>query len=297
MTFALSARSRPSAGRAVPATTGTGGALCAGQRRPIRACSAALFLLLSCSSSRHAPASYLAEEVPAAAPPAAPGQPHAEAPEAAAARLPAPGISREALWAAWNSLHGDAYELDGVTRFLDDGTRPDCRAQSLVRYAGKALRYQSPVYVHAAFRERLARFEQVVVEVGKSIYGRAPTRLRHAGAFSCRPSRRRVYRLSEHALGNAIDVVGFDFGGASRRQPLPAAVPKRWRAPFQVRIARDWREPSAEAAPSVHARFLHALTQRLAERDDVFRGMIGPSQRDHADHFHLDMAPWRYVRF
>jgi len=296
MTFALSGRSRRSLAAASIVGRGEGGCRGAGQRRRIRAGSAALVLLLSCSSPRPAPASYLAADVSAAASPAVSVQPHAEAPEGASRPL-APGLSREALWAAWNSLNGDAYELDGVTRFLDDGRRPDCRAHSLVRYAGKALRYSSPVYVHAAFVERLARFEQIVVEVGKEIYGRAPTRLRHAGAFSCRPSRRRVQRLSEHALGNAIDVVGFDFGGATRRQPVPVAVAKRWRAAFQVRIAHDWREPSAEATPGIHTRFLHALAERLAAREDVFRGMIGPSQRDHADHFHLDMAPWRYVRF
>jgi len=226
-----------------------------------------------------------------------PTQSSAEAPQAVASDSALPPLSREALWAAWNSLRGDAYDLDGVTRFLNDGQRPDCSSKNLVRYTGKVLRYQSPVYVHAAFLERLARFEQLVAEVGTEIYGRAPTRLRHAGAFSCRPSRRRVHRLSEHALGNAIDVLGFDFGGAHRRQPLPVTVSKRWRAPFQIRIARDWSEPGADAASSIHSRFLHALAERLAERNDVFRGMIGPSQRDHADHFHLDMAPWRYVRF
>jgi hypothetical protein len=301
MTFALSARSRRSTPRISIPGRSRKGALYAGGRGGRSAYTAALMVLLSCSSPRRAPASSVAPDV---AVPSSLGQspvhatqPHAEAPQAGASGLPLPPLSREALWAAWNSLRGDAYDLDSVARFLEDGERLDCSAKSLVRYSGKALRYQSPVYVHAAFLERLARFEQLVVEVGTEIYGRAPTRLRHAGAFSCRPSRRRVHRLSEHALGNAIDVLGFDFGGANRRQPLPVAVPKRWRAAFQIRIARDWSEPAADAASSIHTRFLHALAERLAERSDVFRGMIGPGQRDHADHFHLDMAPWRYVRF
>jgi hypothetical protein len=293
MTFAPPSRRRRSTPRLWIPRSLQGGL--SPRRRGRKCACAALLLLLSCSSPRRAPASSLGSDLSAA--PASATQTHAEAPAAVTSGLPLPPLSREALWAAWNSLRGDSYDLDGVTRFLDDGKRPDCSAKSLVRYSGKALRYQSPVYVHAAFLERLARFEEIVVEVGTEIYGRAPTRLRHAGAFSCRPSRRRAHRLSEHALGNAIDVLGFDFGSANRRQPLPVAVPKRWRAPFQIRIARDWSEPTAEAAPSIHTRFLHALTERLAERSDVFRGMIGPSQRDHADHFHLDMAPWRYVRF
>jgi hypothetical protein len=32
------------------------------------------------------------------------------------------------------------------------------------------------------------------------------------------------------------------------------------------------------------------------ERKDVFKGMNGPADPSHADHFHFDVAPRRYVR-
>ncbi len=203
---------------------------------------------------------------------------------------------REGLWATWNSLRGDEYALDAHGRFLEPGERPECDSEELVRHGGQALRYGSAVYVHPAFRERLLRFEQVVTEVAEEVYGRAPTRLRHAGAFSCRSTRKRSTRLSEHALGNAIDVMGFDFGAAPRKSPPLASLPKALRRPFQVRVAKHWHQgSSAEAA--LHSHFLRMLAARLEDREDVFRVMIGPSQRDHHDHFHFDMSPWRYVRF
>jgi hypothetical protein len=158
------------------------------------------------------------------------------------------------------------------------------------------LKYQGSVQVNPAFRERLARFEQVVLEVAKQVYGRAPRRVLHFGTYSCRSSRRRSSRVSEHALGNAIDVAGFDFGPATKREPLSAGLPRSLSGSFQVRVKRHWNDRHT-AASAIHARFLYELSSRLSERDDVFRVMIGPSHPDHADHFHFDMSPWRYVRF
>lgn len=206
-------------------------------------------------------------------------------------------MSRTELWAAWNSLRGDAYDLDQVERIIDDGTRITCDAKSLVSHRGTVLPYQGPVQVDPAFRERLVRFEQLVLDVAEEVYGRAPTRLRHFGAYVCRSTRNRSYRMSEHALGNAIDIVGFDFARAKKQALLPDGVPPALRGPFEVRVARHWNADAKSPAASLHARFLRELAARLSDRPDVFRGMIGPSRSDHSDHFHFDMSPWRYVYF
>jgi hypothetical protein len=203
------------------------------------------------------------------------------------------GWSRAALFARWNQLRGDAYPLDGIERFVEpDRLDLSCDRDSLVSYAGTALRYQGALTVHPAFRERLSRFEAVVVAVANGVYGREPRRIRHVGAFSCRSSRNRSERLSEHALGNAIDIVGFDFAGLPRGQQL-GELPRQLKGPFQVRVARHW-DPKSGRVNELHAQFLRELTSRLAERRDIFRGLIGPSHRGHADHFHFDMSPWRY---
>jgi hypothetical protein len=85
-----------------------------------------------------------------------------------------------------------------------------------------------------------------------------------------RPGRR---WLSEHSLGNAIDILGVDF------------------ATFQVRVKRHWHARGKEA---IHARFLRTLARRVIA-DGRFRVVLGPSHRDHGDHFHFDMAPYRLV--
>jgi hypothetical protein len=205
------------------------------------------------------------------------------------------GAPQASLWAAWNAVRGDAYELDAVERFRENGSRVACDREGLVSYAGTTIRYHGAVLVSAPFRERLQRFEQVAAETATEVYGRAPRRVRHFGAFSCRASRKRSYRLSEHALGNAIDVAGFDFGPLPKGAEVDPALPKALRGAFQVRVERHW-DRSGSPSAELHARFLRALTTRLIERRDVFRGFVGPSDPSHANHLHLDVAPWRYVR-
>jgi hypothetical protein len=206
-------------------------------------------------------------------------------------------MSRTELWAAWNSLRGDAYALDDVERFIETGTPISCHPEALVVHRGELLPYQGSVQVNPAFRERLVRFEALVVDVAREVYGRSPLRLRHVGGYSCRPTRNRTARLSEHALGNAIDVIGFDFGRAKPRETLAEGLPSVLRGPFQVRIERHWSAAGDSPVAGAHERFLRELAARLSDRSDVFRGMIGPSRSDHSDHFHFDMSPWRYVYF
>jgi hypothetical protein len=204
--------------------------------------------------------------------------------------------SRSQLLAAWNSLRGDAYALDGVTRWLEAGQRVTCDPTRLIRYKGTTLRYSGALLIDPAFEERLRRFELVAAEAAREVYGREPRLIRHYGAFSCRTTRNRKHRVSEHALGNALDLVGFDFGPATKTQPLAEGVPKQLRSAFQVRVARHWRAiPTSGSAGVLHARFLATLTERLSERDDIFRSMFGPGHGGHDDHLHLDAAPWRYV--
>jgi hypothetical protein len=218
-------------------------------------------------------------------------------------------VTRGELLARWNAAHGDAYPLDGVERFIElspttagkKRPRIQCDDENLVLYPGTTVRYAGPLRVHPAFRDRLERFEALVTDVSKEVYGRAPRRIRHYGSYSCRTSRARSYRISEHALGNALDVVGFDFGPLTKKDG-PFALPKGLKGPFEVRVARHWNAPSngargtaATETAALHAHFLHLLTRRIEERRDVFRILIGPGHGSHKDHFHFDMSPWNYV--
>ncbi|MBO6939297.1 MAG: extensin family protein [Deltaproteobacteria bacterium] len=194
----------------------------------------------------------------------------------------------------FNGWPHDHHSLDATPRFLEQGERMDrCPTDTLVHRRGEAFRYN--VRVHPEFGERLERFEQVVVDLATTHYGRPPTRMVHGGTYNCRRARGRRGRISEHAFGNAIDLEGFDFGRLPRDAELPVGVHRRFRRPFRLRIGQHWGPRRQRDAH--HAEFLHGLAEKLRRRPDIFRGIVGPPRPRHHNHLHLDASPWRYAMF
>src|SRR3954471_7720779 len=107
-------------------------------------------------------------------------------------------------------LGGDGYELDGTDRSPAPGATR-CHPEALVIYRGTWLALQPPSQVAPAFAARLERFEEVLVQLGQQVYGRRPSAILHVGTYACRATEQHSARLSEHALGNAIDITGFRF--------------------------------------------------------------------------------------
>lgn len=183
--------------------------------------------------------------------------------------------------------------LDDLQRTVAATGKIQCPHVALVSYRGEVIRYASPLRVNPEFRERLRRFEAVVRETATDVYGRAPTQILHLGSFNCRRIRLWPEFLSEHGLGNALDVAGFVFAPLPRRSKPPVDLPKPLARGFRVRIDPDWQATDGVAA--LHARFLHELAQRLSARTDIFRVLLGPAYPGHKNHFHFDCAPWRIV--
>lgn len=176
----------------------------------------------------------------------------------------------------------DEYPLDGLVREVPATGRMACPDVQLSTYKGQVIRYHKPVQIYVAFREKLVRFEEVARDAAIEVYGRAPRRVVHAGAYNCRRIRGYPTLLSEHGLGNALDVVGFDFG------PSPRKTASVRRGSFEVRVGKHWKDGSDRA------RFLGLVAERLIADGD-FRVILGPSYPGHQDHFHLDMAPYRVI--
>jgi hypothetical protein len=187
-----------------------------------------------------------------------------------------------------------SYGLDMVRRELRGTGEFRCPEIDLVVHRGETVRYSNLIRVYRGFRDRLVEFERVARDVGIEVYGRPPRRVAILGGYSCRRMRSHPHWLSEHALGNAIDVEGFDFDRLPKDAKLPAGLPAAFINGFEVRVIRHWSKKTGHAA--VHARFLRLLAQRLIERDDVFRVLLGPGYPGHANHFHFDMAPFRLVQ-
>jgi hypothetical protein len=173
-----------------------------------------------------------------------------------------------------------SYPLDTRSRAVTGS----CPEVPLGDFAGNTIALIPGARVTPAFRERLLELEGIVSGVSQAFYGRSPSAMLVAASYDCRSVSGKNERLSEHALGNAIDITGFRFAA-------PAGAPAA--DDFEVRVDQHWKA-SGDAEQVRHARFLDALTQALLARD-VFRTLLGPSHPDHADHFHFDMAPSHYV--
>lgn len=206
---------------------------------------------------------------------------------------------RHELRALWNRMTGDAYALDAISRELPRGAVARCPDDvAVVDYRGDAIAYASPVKVAPQLVPKLRALERLIADIAIVHYGRPPTKLLHFGARVCRAVRGRSGRLSEHALGNAIDVSGFQFE-RMREAPPPDAPPEladpRLREAFMVSVRRHWVQGSGPLAET-HAEFLRTLVGRVIAKG-LFRGVVGPGHEGHADHFHFDQAPWKYALF
>jgi hypothetical protein len=186
-----------------------------------------------------------------------------------------------------------SYPLDSLSRQLaPGGLSCAATAQALVRYEGTALKYAGPVRVHPGFRASLTAFERIVDQLAREHFGRAPRSLVHFGAYACRSVRGRAERISEHALGNALDVAGFRFGPLPKPLRDRSSLAPALQGAFQIRVLNDWNENGTNSAQSA---FLRALAAKIAARPDIFRVVLGPGYPGHDNHFHLDNAPYRMV--
>jgi hypothetical protein len=185
------------------------------------------------------------------------------------------------------------YLLDPLSRTIPARGPVQCPKVDLVDHRGDTVRFSPPARVFSGFSERLTRLERVVADVGVEVYGRAPLRIVNLGTFNCRRMTSYPDWVSEHGLGNAIDVAGFDFGPLPKDGKLADGLHKAFKGPFEVRLDKHWNAKIGITA--VHARFLKTLARRLIARKDVFRVLLGPGYPGHADHFHFDMAPFRLV--
>ena len=186
-----------------------------------------------------------------------------------------------------------SYPLDTLSRTVSADGKMKCPRVPMVKHRGTHIRYHKPVTIYEGFQSHLERFEAIASEVGIEVYGRAPKTIVHVGTFNCRRIRKYPELLSEHGIGNAIDVEGFDFSKASTKDQKSAAPNKRLGRAFKVRLAKHWDSTRGDGA--LHSIFLHRITERLLE-DDVFRVLLGPSYPGHKGHFHFDVAPYRLVQ-
>lgn len=111
--------------------------------------------------------------------------------------------------------------------------------------------------------ESLARWmSEVVAPEAERQFQSAPTKLLIGTSYQCRDQRNGA-KLSEHALGNGVDVMGFEF---AKRSPLLIA---------------------SQSENSLEANFQSAIQKAACP---IFNTVLGPgSDAAHGDHLHLDL--------
>ena len=153
-------------------------------------------------------------------------------------------------------------------RPLDSPDAPDsrCRVDTAVRVSRVAAGLNHPAIMSCALASRLDDFEREVVQpLAADELGRRVIRINHLGSFSCRGMNGRASRLSQHALGLAIDIAGFRLSDGST-----------------VSVEHDWNEPGPRRL------FLRHLARRACS---YFSVVLTPdSNAEHYDHIHLDIG-------
>lgn len=202
-------------------------------------------------------------------------------------------VSLVAMSATGTQAHQEpVYALDHLERTVPPRGPVKCPKLTYEIYRGTAIPYHRATKIFEGFKPHLQAFEEVARDVAIEVYGRAPKRLVHMGAYNCRRIRSYPEFLSEHALGNALDVAGFDFGPLPQGAKLPDEAPRWAKGAFKVRMDKHW---DAKRRYAIHARFLRRLAEKLIDRPEIFRSLLGPAWPGHHNHFHFDMSPWRTV--
>jgi hypothetical protein len=165
-------------------------------------------------------------------------------------------------------------------RELPDRSEPDAQGCGIphgviVSKGPLGFTYAPPLQIDCTLAKELPWIEQVIQQEAEEHLGSAIKQIITFGTFSCRKVRGGFTgRLSEHAVGNAVDFGGF--------------VPRRGKA---VSVSRDYRP--LEDSPGPRGLFLRGVFRALRGHGGLTH-VIGPETRaDHHDHIHIDRGePW-----
>ena len=144
-----------------------------------------------------------------------------------------------------------------------------CAVANPVEVQSTGLPWNHPGLLSCSMAEKVDRFTVEVVEPLAQRYFAMPViRLNQIGAYSCRAIAGHAGRWSEHAVGRAIDIAGFDLANGDT-----------------ISVQRDWYAGGPKGA------FLRAVAEGACT---YFSVVLTPeSNRDHYNHMHFDIGPYK----
>lgn len=148
-----------------------------------------------------------------------------------------------------------------------------CTIETPVTITAMTAALNQPATLGCPLAVRFDEFEQEILQpLAIRYFGQPVKRIHHYGAYACRNQRGgNSDRLSQHALGRAIDLSAFEL------------IDGR-----MIRVSEDWHGVGRRS------RFLRNVAR---EACDLFHVVLTPSHdRAHQDHLHFDTGPWRLCR-
>lgn len=151
----------------------------------------------------------------------------------------------------------------------DFGGPGSCGVRTAISLRQSTATMSAPVTIGCTLAFVLNSYErQIVQPAARRHFGQPVARIRHMGGYACRERSSGGGRLSEHALGKAIDIGGFELADGTI-----------------VDVEDDWSAGGHRQA------FLREISSGACR---LFSVVLTPNHdSDHHDHIHLDIGPWR----
>jgi hypothetical protein len=148
-------------------------------------------------------------------------------------------------------------------------TREGCRVDEAVMLSRATIPLNRPALMTCPLAHALLAFEREIVQpAAMRHFGKPVLQIVHYGGYVCRPQTGRASRLSEHALGRALDVGGFELEGKN-----------------VISVRTHWSDRGPRGA------FLRDVAQGACRH---FNMVLTPkTDFAHANHLHLDIGPYK----
>lgn len=159
-------------------------------------------------------------------------------------------------------------EAGGVAAPWTAPRRGSCGVDTPVSLIAAVAGFDPPLGTSCAMALAWTRFTPELQRLARHHLGTTVAMVRHYGSYACRRMTGNGRRMSLHASARAVDIAGFVLADGT-----------------EVRVGRDWRGRGARS------RFLLALARAACGHFGVV--LTPDHDRDHRDHIHLDIGPWR----
>jgi hypothetical protein len=164
------------------------------------------------------------------------------------------------------ALSGDGAKFETVADFT---TNTGCGITDPVKLTGGVVGLSQPAEMSCSLALAVTEFEDGDIQaLAQRYFHQKLTRLDHMGAYSCRTVRDAKGRMSEHAIGHAIDISGFLLADGTK-----------------IVVEKDWFSTGPKHD------FLRAVAKAACER---FAVVLTPNYNlDHFNHIHADLSKWK----